>query len=202
MKGSVAIRLTACCLAAAAALLLSACEQGGHFTVGGYTTRPNYDPDIRTVRVAIFGNETFYRSMEFQLTEAVIREIEWKTPYKVVPAGCAADTELVGKIIQFNKGVLNFTNSNDVRDVETTMAIELTWRDLRAGHPGDVLSAPPPKVPGSEQLHQNVMVIPVPPTLVQSQGSFRPELAQSLASAQKQMIDRMAVQIVSMMEKW
>src|SRR5262245_24704325 len=80
-------------------LLLPACESGGHFTVLGYTTRPNYDCAIRTVRVPIFKNETYRQGLEFKLTDAVIREIEAKTPWKVVPAWRAADAELTGKIV-------------------------------------------------------------------------------------------------------
>jgi hypothetical protein len=44
----------------------------------------------------------------------------------------------------------------------------------------------------------------VPPktsVLVTSTGNFIPELGQSLATAQQQAVDRLAVQITSMMEK-
>jgi hypothetical protein len=57
-------------------LALPACEWDGQFTVLGYTTRPNYDSGIRTVRVPIFKNVTFWRGLEFDLTRAVVREIE------------------------------------------------------------------------------------------------------------------------------
>jgi len=42
---------------------------------------------------------------------------------------------------------------------------------------------------------------PPPPVLVQSIGGFIPELGQSLSTAQQQNVDRLAIQIVSMMEK-
>ena len=42
---------------------------------------------------------------------------------------------------------------------------------------------------------------PRPPVLVQSIGGFIPELGESLTTAQKRNVDRLAVQIVSMMEK-
>ena len=63
---------------------MASCESWGHFTFLGYTTRPNYDECIKTVYVPIFDNKTFRRGMEFDLTRAVIREIEAKTPFKVV----------------------------------------------------------------------------------------------------------------------
>src|SRR5947209_6289586 len=78
---------------ALAAILLPSCGWDGHFCILGYTTRPNYDAGVKTVRVPMFQNTTFRRGIEFELTKAVVREIESKTPYKVVSASCAADTE-------------------------------------------------------------------------------------------------------------
>jgi hypothetical protein len=118
------------------ALLLPACSSDGNFTILGYSTCPNYDTSIRTVRVPIFQNRTFWSvtpapGMEMDLTQAVIRAIESRTPYKVTQG--EADTELKGTIITFTKTMLNYTQLNEVREAETTMTVELTWRDLRTG---------------------------------------------------------------------
>ncbi|HXG10304.1 MAG TPA: LptE family protein [Gemmataceae bacterium] len=186
-------------LLAAGALALPACEWDGHFTILGYTTRPNYDPCIRTVRVPIFENLTVWRGLEFDLTQAVIREIELRTPYKVVSAESAADTELTGRIISFNKLLLNRNQFNEVREAETTLAVEVSWKDLRTGEylsrprprpPAPGMPAPPPPPPGEQP----------PPVLVQSIATFIPELGESITTAQKRNVDRLAVQIVSMME--
>ncbi len=179
------------------ALVLPSCTWDGNFTVLGYTTRPNYDTaNIHTVRVPIFKNLTFQRGLEFDLTEAVVREIEAKTPFKVVGEGCSADTELTGTIVTATKTLLNRTQFNEVREAETLMAVQIYWRDLRTG---EILSQPklppgapppPPPPPGA----------PPPTVLVQSLGHFIPELGQSLTTAHKENVDRLAVQIVSMME--
>src|SRR6266849_5233685 len=131
-----------CVLLASLALLLPSCGWDGQFTVLGYTTRPNYDCTIRSVRVPIFKNVTFRRGLEFDLTRAVIREIEAKTPFKVVAAGCAADSELTGTIVSLNKNLLNRDQQNEVREAETILAVEIIWRDLRPGHEGEILSKP------------------------------------------------------------
>ena len=184
------------------AVLLSGCEPGGHFTFLGYTTLPPYNTEIRTVRVPIFKNETYYRGMEFELTQAVIREIELKTPYKVVTAGGPADTELTGKIITYTKNMVIPNPLNEVREMETTLAVEVVWNDLRPGHLGEVLSQPPPKPPGTESVGPPPAPPATPPkVLVQSLASYHPELGESLATAQKKNVDGLAVQIVSMMEK-
>lgn len=204
--------------AVALVLLLPACEEGGHFTVFQYTTRPNYDMRIHTVHVPIFQNRTFWRGIEFDLTRAVIREIEAKTPYKVVSDPFTADSVLSGSIISFNKNILNRTQLNEVREAETTLAVEIVWK----GRGGEILSRPAPRevataapsLPVAEGPSPLPVPLgpppldatpppppPAPPVLVQSIGGFIPELGQSLTSAQKSNVDRLAVQIVSMMEK-
>jgi hypothetical protein len=185
-------------LLAGVCLLLPACESGGHFTILGYTTRPNYDCSIRTVRVGIFKNETYRQGLEFKLHQAVIREIEAKTPWKVVPAWRNADAELSGKIVARTKNLLVYNQLGEVRDAETTMSVELVFKDLRPGHIGDPLNRP---LPDPNLPPMDGPPLPEPKTLVQSLGNFRPELGQSLASAEQEMVDRMAVQIVSMMER-
>ena len=184
------------------AIMNSSCSSDGNFTVLGYTTKPNYEESIKTVRVPIFKNTTFRRGVEFDLTRAVIREIEAKTPYKVVNDGCPADTELSGTIIILNKNMLNRNQLNEVREAETVLGVQIVWKDLRSG---ELLSKPkigpgaPPPPPVN--LAPGATPPPPPPVLVTSTGNFIPELGQSLTTAQKENVDRLAVQIVSLMEK-
>jgi hypothetical protein len=130
----------ACAVLAVAALALSlpACE-GGHFCVFGYSSRPNYNRDIHTVYVPIFKNKTFRRGLEFDLTRLVVREIEEKTPYKVVSNCESADTELIGTIISVNKALVNLNPENEIREGEMTIGVEVIWRDRRTG---EILSKP------------------------------------------------------------
>src|SRR5579871_1342240 len=130
---------------AAVACLLPSCESSGNFTIFGYTTEPNYDTTIRTVYVPIFNNELITdnvrRGIEVDITKAVVREIELKTPYKVVSDRCRADTELIGRVVNLNKDVLNRNPLNEIREGQTTLTVEITWRDLRTG---EILSKPRP----------------------------------------------------------
>jgi hypothetical protein len=187
------------CLLAALACLLPSCGWDGHFCILGYTTRPNYDLSIRTVYVPIFKNTTLRRGLEFDLTRAVIREIESKTPYRVASCREDADSELIGTIVTRNKTVINFNELAEIREAQVLVGVELYWRDLRPGHAGEILSKPLVKQTGAP------LVVPegqaVPPVLVQSLTSFVPELGQSVTTAEKANVDRLAVQIVSLMEK-
>src|SRR5262249_1800351 len=116
-----------------------ACENGGHFTLFGYTTCPNYDAGIKTVYVPIFENKTIYRRIEFYLTRAGIKAIETNTPYKGISDRTKADRELTGTIIAFKKGIVNRNQLNEVREAETVLTVGVVWRDLRTG---EVLSHP------------------------------------------------------------
>jgi hypothetical protein len=193
-------------LLAATALLLPSCEGGGHFTILGYTTRPNYDCNIKTVRLPIFKNRTLYRGLEFDLTRAVQRTIEARTTFKVVAEDQPADTELTGTIITFSKTVINSTPTNEVRQANTMLGVEIIWRDLRTG---EILSKPksgpgappPPPPPDAPPLPPGKPPPPPPVTLVQSLGGFIPELGQSLTTAQQQNVNRLAVRIVGLMEE-
>jgi hypothetical protein len=187
------------------ALLCAGCEEGGHFTVFGYTTRPNYDTSIRTVRVPIFKNLTMRDStregIEFQLTQAVVREIGQNTPYHVVAADCDADTELDGTIVNFVKTVINYNPLFEIRQAQTTMTVELTWKDLRTG---EILSQPkaqPNPIPVLADQPPDVGAQAKGPVVVTSTASFVPEIGQSMTTARQDNINQLAVKIVQMMEK-
>jgi len=183
---------------------LSSCTWDGNFTIFGYTTYPNYDTSIHTVRVPIFKNVTIYRGMEFDLTRAVIRTIEARTPYKVVSAESSADTELIGTIAAMDKGVINRNQQNEVREAQTTLAVDIIWRDLRPGHEGDILSRPR-KSPGEPIPPPPIVPPGTPPpqptVRIFSTGDFVPEVGGSITTAQLQNVNRLAIQVVDMMEK-
>jgi hypothetical protein len=188
---------------AAVALLLPSCTSDGHIDILGYTSRPNYDLSIHTVHVPIFKNVTYRRGLEFDLTRALVREIEARTPYKVVSDPACADTELTGTITNFTKMVLNVTPFNEIREAQTVLTVQVAWRDLRPGHYGEVLSQPkPPPTAVVPPPPPKGTPLPLPPpTIVQSEAGFVPELGQSLATAKQRNVDKVARQIVFMMEK-
>ncbi len=197
-------------------LALASCESGGHFTALGYTTKPNYDTCIKTVYVPIFENKTFRRGLEFDLTRAVIKEIEWKTPFKVVSDRDKADTELLCTVAAFGKNILNRNQLNEQRETETVLTVAVVWKDLRSG---EILSQPraqgangpafaplPDLAPGAGGVPTSPIAggPPCPPTqpaIVASTATYAPEIGQSITSAQQINVNRLATQIVSLMEK-
>ena len=187
------------CILASVAFMFSSCQEGGHFCILGYSTQPNYDLTIHTVYVPIFKNTTFTQGLEFDLTRAVVREIEAKTPYKVASCREQADSELVGTITARNKLLINYNQLGEVREVQSTLTVDLIWRDLRPGHAGEILSRPAAGPAGGPLVLKEGQA--APSFTIQSQAGYIPEIGQSQATALKDNVDRLAVQIVSMMEK-
>lgn len=99
----------------------------------GYTTISQYRPDIKTVAVPIFrrGTYEYRRDIEFRLTEAVVKQIEAQTPYKVVDKG-RADTLLTGTIQSIDPQVLSFIpRTGRAREIQLRVIVDFTWKDLR-----------------------------------------------------------------------
>ncbi len=223
---------------AAPALVLPACTTDGQLTILGYSTNSNYDCNIKTVRVPIFDNRTFRRGLEFDLTQALVRQINEKTPYRVVGVGETADTELRGTIIGATKGILNLNQLGEIREAECAITVELSWIDLRTGKllskpgrrfgegreepvtpapftngvpgamPPAVVTAPTAPIGPDLAVANDGAPPPLgydpnkPPVIrLRTTASYVPELRESTTTGFQFAITKMAVQIVSMMEK-
>jgi len=146
-------------------------------------SRSLYRPDIRTIHVPIVESDSFRRYLGERLTEALVKEIELKSQYKVVGAA-EADSILTARIVSESKKVLSENRFDEPRDIETDFFVQVSWVDRR----GDLIMS-----------HND---IPVQPLLlnVSQTASFVPEGGQSLATAHQEAIHRLAEQIVGQME--
>lgn len=149
----------------------------------GYTLGNGFSPNLKTVSVPIFENDTYRRGLEYQLTEAVQKEIQNRTPYRLA-RGNDADTRLTGRIVQVRKDVLGENNNDDPRQLQFSILVRVTWENLRTG---EILA------------QQEVPVAPEAIPLM-SQAGFAPELGQSQATATQIAIDQLAKHIINMME--
>ena len=149
----------------------------------GYMVGNTYAPDIRTVHVPTFTTDSYRRGFELQLTEAVQKQIQQRTPYRLTK-GPGADTRLTGHIVEIRKDVLTETQFDDPRELQLSLAVEVRWEDLRSGQ---VISSR--QVPLSNDTVQLL-----------ANTSFAPEVGQSLATATHDVTDSLARQIVGMME--
>jgi hypothetical protein len=149
----------------------------------GYTVGGDFSPHIRSVHVPTFTSDDHRRGYELQLTEAVQKQIQTETPYRLTSAQ-AADTILTGHIVGITKRVDNQNRYDDPRELELAISIVVTWEDARTG----------------EILAQRQIAVDPALAQLESQISFAPEVGQSLASANQQLVDRIARDIVNKME--
>lgn len=107
-----------------AAMTLGAC---------GYQSHELYPEQYRSVSSRIFENLTFYQGVEFELAEAITKELESRTPYKVTPEGLA-DTQLSGVIREIDQDQTIRRRIGDVpSEMEVQVTVDFTWQDLRTG---------------------------------------------------------------------
>jgi hypothetical protein len=142
-----------------------------------------YAPDVTTVYVPMIESDSYRRDLGERLTEAVVKEIELKTPYKVVGSP-DADSILSARLIRDTRRTLVENAFDDPRVMETELVAEVTWLNRR------------------RQPIAPVQALPMPPELVimQQTSTLIPEVGQSVATSQQQAIERLAQQIVSAME--
>src|SRR5436853_4990568 len=109
------LRRAHCLLLSAFSLLPSAFLPG----CAGYQLgqRSLYRPDIRTVHIPVIQSDSFRRYLGERLTEAVVKEVELRTPYKVVgPA--EADSVLTVRLASDSKRILANNRFSEPRDIE------------------------------------------------------------------------------------
>jgi hypothetical protein len=100
----------------------------------GYSSQPLINPKYKTVYVETFDNRTFYRGFENSLTRALVNEINTRTRLRIVPRS-QADTVISGQITDFKQVVLTEDPHNNVREMQVTAYVDMTWTDRRTGQP-------------------------------------------------------------------
>jgi hypothetical protein len=120
----------ACALCAGCSGYSSGANAGGR---NGYAWGTTFRKDIRTVAVPAFGTKSFSRGDEITLTQALIAQIESRTPYKIVPAE-RADTILEGLVVSVGTGTVSLDNQTALpQESVYTISVDFTWKDLRSG---------------------------------------------------------------------
>jgi hypothetical protein len=99
----------------------------------GYAFAEPYDASVRTVGVPIFANQTFARGTELTLTDAIIKQIQQQTPWRVVSPE-RADTVIEGAITSAELGLLSNDPRTGLAEEQTyRLTVRYSWRDNRTG---------------------------------------------------------------------
>ncbi len=158
----------------------------------GYIVGSPYGAEVRSVHVPTFSNDAFNasysndgfrRGIELELTEAVQKQIQLRTPFRLVD-DVGADSRLTGRLVSAAKRNVNQNKYDDPRELDLSIGLEIVWEDLRSGQ---ILAQK--MVPLNAHLAQALVNV-----------SFAPETGQSLATAKQDAVNQMARQVVSLME--
>ena len=147
-----------------------------------FGSRSLYSADIQTVYVPVFSSNSFRPDLGERLTEAVIKEIEKRTPYKVVNTP-DADSVLSGQVVRDAKRNTILSPTHESREFETALAVRVSWVDRN-----------------NATLQQGNVPIPTAAIELLQAADVRPEIGGTVATGQQETIQRLAKQIVSMME--
>lgn len=142
-----------------------------------------FRPDVRTVHVPVFESDSFRKYLGERLTEAIVKQIELTSHYKVVSAA-EADSVLSGAIVTETKRVIAEERNDNPRDIDVNMEVQLRWVNRQ----GDLI--------------RSGWNIPLPAEFLQvgQSANFVPEAGQSITTAQQEAIEGLAAGIVSQME--
>ena len=118
-----------------------------------------------------------------RLTEAVCKEIEKRTPFKVVDSQ-GADSILTGRVVADTKRVMVESPTDQSRMVEMNLQVLVTWADR-----------------GGTVLASGAVPVPAASVDVGQSAALVPEYGRSVISTQQEGIVKMAQQIVGLMEE-
>ncbi|HBZ96567.1 MAG TPA: hypothetical protein DEO57_01835 [Phycisphaerales bacterium] len=117
----------ACVCAMAGVILLSGCSSN---PTTGYSTQSIYPTKYRTVAIPVIRNDTYFRDVGFLLTQALISEIESRTPYKVT-SETYADSLLTGRITAVELTALSQNRTTGLdEEVIIGVTVNFEWMDL------------------------------------------------------------------------
>lgn len=145
-----------------------------------------FRPGIRTVHVPIVRNDTFRHDLGVRLSEALVKEIESRTPYKVT-GDPNADSTLTCRVVNQTKIVLAEADTDDPRALDAAISVRAAWTSRNG-----------------ELLMQNSVIPSDDLAITFAQDSrFVPEAGQSVGLATQAAIEQLASRIVSQMEvRW
>ena len=117
----------AVCLAAAVITLAGGCAS---YRFGNNTL---YASNVRTIYVPMFQSDSYRTTPSIdigeRITEAVCKEIERRTPFKVVGTAEDADSVLTGRVVADTKRMVVESPTDQSRMVQMNYQVLVTWAD-------------------------------------------------------------------------
>ena len=146
-----------------------------------------YKDPVDWTPATIFGTKrsmeikaSLWRNIEYVLTDALAKQIEAKTPYKIISDQDLSDTTMTGQITKVSQNML-MTDRDTGDDLEMELIVHalVTWKNLKTG----------------DLLCDNLEVV--------ASGTYSTPLGQNQGYASTLAANKLAAKIVELMEnKW
>jgi len=147
-----------------------------------------YASNVRTIYVPMVQCDSFRttpaENVGERLTEAVCKEIEKRTPFKVVGREDGADSVLTARIVADTKRMVVESPTDQSRLVEMNYQTLVTWADR-----------------GGTVIASGEVPLPAATVDVGQAAALVPEYGRSVVSTQQEAIIKIAQQIVGLMEE-
>ncbi len=102
--------------------------------MSGYSNRPLYTTQVETIYVEMFKNRSFWRDVEYDLTDALAKRIEIDTPYKIVSSPDRADSQISGQILYIGQSLLTIERERGTAlEKEVQIQAVVNWKNLKSG---------------------------------------------------------------------
>ena len=118
------------CLLGCLLLLGASCDSPDRAESG---QRSTFNVELRTIAVPVFANSTPDRKIAPNITEALVKEIQTFTPWKVTGQG-QADTILRGTVTRYQLVLLSKDPTTGLaNEMMVKATVDFDWVDLRTG---------------------------------------------------------------------
>ncbi len=99
----------------------------------GYSFSSTYSGAVQSINIPVFGNASFARGLETELTSAIISEVRKGTPWRVEQTAAAQST-LSGTITSSELRKLSTArDSGFVEQLAVEITVDFEWKDNRTG---------------------------------------------------------------------
>lgn len=145
-----------------------------------------YRSDVRTIYIPIVRNDTWRPQLGVELTEAIQKTVQQRTPFRLVNDP-SADSVLTCRVVDETKRVITETANDDPRALRAKLSVQLTWVDRQ----------------GSVLMENRFIPTDDVAFLFSKSVDFVPEAGQSISTAHLRAVQRLADEIVGQMEvRW
>ena len=116
------------------AILVTSVATVGLTGCSGYSQGWPYRDDVQTISVKMFDTKSFRRDHEYSLSDAICKQIEVQTPYRIIADDNIADTQLSGYINSMSGSVLATDRESGMAlEDEVRVSVTFTWKNLKTG---------------------------------------------------------------------